>query len=262
LILYFLSLLNVDAKCYWTIWGGDLYDFQHEHGLWKKCKSRFIKNLAGIVTPIKGDYLLAKSVYGSSARYFDCLLYLSNVVTQNTEKPIVNDTEIRILIGHSADRGGCHKEIIDKLIEHGNANMHLILPMSYGDLDYANYIESYVKSLHTDVEINVIRNFLPIESYKEMLNTIKCAVFNYERQQGVGNIIQLLSNGATIYLHSTVTTWEWLKSMGITVKDVKELYKNGFIPITEVEREENILAITKRASVSNLINEWKNVFEN
>jgi len=71
-------------KCYWVMWGGDLYHFKlRGRGIRsdiQEAKRAFvIKRMGHLVTYIKGDYELAQKWYGAKGEYHNCLTYPSNL---------------------------------------------------------------------------------------------------------------------------------------------------------------------------------------
>src|SRR5690606_18092486 len=62
-------------KCYWIIWGADLYRYKNRKNTIKSYIYEFvrkfvIKNIGGIITHIKGDYELARKWYGAKGKYY------------------------------------------------------------------------------------------------------------------------------------------------------------------------------------------------
>ena len=66
-------------KCYWVIWGGDLYynlnkKMNFKSIIIEKIMRSVIRKIGYIITYIKGDFSLAKSRYSSKAKLLDCLM--------------------------------------------------------------------------------------------------------------------------------------------------------------------------------------------
>ena len=71
-------------KCYWVMWGGDLYHYQLRtrsvrENLNELIRAFVIKRIGHFVTYIKGDYELAQKWYGVRGQYHECLMYPSNL---------------------------------------------------------------------------------------------------------------------------------------------------------------------------------------
>jgi len=72
------------SKCYWVIWGGDLYHFQSrprdiDEERYEKIRARVIRKIGHFVTYVKGDYEFAQKWYGAKGQYHECLMYPSNL---------------------------------------------------------------------------------------------------------------------------------------------------------------------------------------
>ena len=134
------SLYN---KCYWVIWGGDLYDHILQKNSLRRAFYFFIKRImcrkiGHVLTYIKGDYELAKKWYRINAQYHECIMYPSNFYKDMEELP-KNSTTLNILIGNSANPSNNHKEILDKLRQYKNWDIKIYAPLFYGGK------ETYVK---------------------------------------------------------------------------------------------------------------------
>ena len=136
LLLYVLYLLPVCRKAIWAIWGGDLYDYRKERGVYKYVKRRTIQRFHGVVTAIEGDADLARKVYGFKGKHYSCLMYLSNVIdkSQNNQTPRILGRPYTILIGNSADDENRHKYILERIRPFISEEVRLILPLSYGNI--------------------------------------------------------------------------------------------------------------------------------
>ena len=63
-MIYLLFFLCVSKKVVWGIWGGDLYDYKNESGIFKYIKTKSIQQFLGVCTHIKADADFARKVYG------------------------------------------------------------------------------------------------------------------------------------------------------------------------------------------------------
>lgn len=207
-ILFFSPWLL--KKCYWVMWGGDLY----VHSLGKRTrywyKNEFfrrpvIKNMGHLVTYIKGDVDLARKWYGATGEYHECLMYLSNTY-KALDIPNIKSSTINIQIGNSADPSNNHIEILDKLLPFKDKNIRIYAPLSYGDKAHAKEVISTGKELFGDKFI-ALTDFMPFEEYLKFLGSIDIAIFNHKRQQAMGNTITLLGLGKTVFIRSDTTQW-------------------------------------------------------
>jgi hypothetical protein len=98
---------------------------------------------------------------------------------------------------------------------------------------------------------------VPYEDYLNIIYNIDIALFAHNRQQGMGNLIQLLGLGKKVYLDSKTTQWKLCQNLGIKVYDV-----NGDInlDIDSEELENNKKIVKKWFSIENLKKQWQEIF--
>lgn len=226
-LLYILALFPwLPEKSYWAIWGGDLY--AHESRVkdwrWRKnewLRKKVISRLGHFITYIEGEYQLAKQWYGAKGQLHECFTYTSNIYKPLPEH-IRSDFYFNVLVGNSADPSNNHIEILDKLKKQDCADLRIYCPLSYGDSNHAQVVAEYGIKLFGDRFVP-LENFMPLEEYNKLLSNIDVAVFNHRRQQGFGNIVSLLGHGKKVFIHPSVTTWEFLVNNGYDVFNTTEL---------------------------------------
>lgn len=199
-------------------WGGDIYDARAllaEGGLHLRTrlteflKKRVIKSCNVFMTFACADIEILENYYGANGKQFDCLYpsnahveFLDNLKLQKKESSVC-----RVLLGNSATRSNQHMQALKILERFAGENIEIICPLSYGDRDYADEVISYGKKLF-DSKFIPILNYMNVEEYSNLLNSIQVAVFNHNRQQGTGNIEIISYLEKKIYLRSDTTTWK------------------------------------------------------
>ena len=248
-------------KCYWTIWGGDLYDHQlgEKNLKWKLrefVKQRTIRKIGHFITHIHGDYDLAQQWYGARGQWHECFMYPSNLYREYPITPKPHEGT-NILLGNSASPSNNHLDALEKLRPFAGENIRIYCPLSYGDTAYGDKIATAGKEMFGDKFI-ALREFMPLEKYLQLLADIDLAVFNHNRQQGVGNITQLLGLGKKVYIRSDITTWSMLKTLGVEIYDINKFDLTG-IPSknTQIQRK----LIGDLFSAENLRLQWVEVYE-
>lgn len=224
LLLYFQRWLL--KKCYWVIWGKDLYVFNtnKKNIAWRTkefIRKPVIKNLGHLVTYVRGDAQLAKKWYGATGHYEECIVYPSNLYSDYDTTSTIS-RYINIQVGNSADPSNDHIEVFNMLYKFSEENIKIYAPLSYGDKSNSKNIIKYGSDMFGNKFIP-LTDFMPFESYLEFLSTIDIAVFNHKRQQGMGNAITLLGLGKKIYMQDGISSWDVFKELGIKVFDVNEL---------------------------------------
>jgi len=248
-------------KCYWVMWGGDLYHYKlRGRGIRsdiQEAKRAFvIKRMGHLVTYIKGDYELAQKWYGARGEYHTCLMYPSNLYKDYVVPPKQGDT-VNILVGNSADPTNNHAEIFEKLMPNKDQNIRIICPLSYGIAEYSDRIVKLGAKLFGD-KFSPLLDFMPFENYMELLGQIDVAVFAHKRQQAMGNTITLLGLGKKIYMRSDVTSWTIFNEQGIKVFDVDKL---DLKPIEEDLRKKNQARIKSIFNEVALVGQLHSIFK-
>lgn len=225
-----LQLLTVQPwllrKCYWAIWGGDLYGSPNGRPAsganTDEAFRRFVfKRVGHLVTYLDGDVELARARYGARGAFHRCLLYPSNLY-HDVLIPLKLEQVINIQVGNSADPSNEHAEVFDALAKVATADTRIYVPLSYGDAEYAKEVIARGTELFGSRFV-AITEFLPFERYLEFLGKIDIAIFNHRRQQAMGNTITLLGLGKTVILRKDVTQSRLFKEIGIEVYSLDDL---------------------------------------
>lgn len=229
--LYFLCFLFLKKiKVFsWSVWGSDLYFYRIKktlkYKIYEFLRRKTIPHFAYLLTDIEGDYILAKEIYHIESDFISIgypFLGIRSIPMKTVEKPI---GEISFLLGNSADYSNKHIEMLDALIPYRKMNIKIYMPLSYGgNIAYIKEIVQQGKYLFGNKFIPLL-DFIPYNDYVNLLCKIDVMLSIQERQQAVGNIWIVLSNGGKVYLNSNVTTVATLKRDGIRVFDYKD-FKN------------------------------------
>lgn len=257
-ILFFTPWLL--KKCYWVMWGGDLY--VHQLGE-RNCKWKIreffrrpiIKNMGHLVTYIKGDYELAQKWYGAKGEYHECFMYTSNLYKEY-DVPQKQYNGINILVGNSADPSNNHLEVFDKLEPFKDQDIKIYAPLSYGNQEYAQTIIEQGQQRFGD-KFEALTEHMPFNQYLEFLGTIDIAIFNHKRQQAMGNTITLLGLGKKVFMRSDVTQWAFFKSHGIAVYDIEAF---TLTDDEDVQVEENKYRVKSYFSEQTFVNQLREIF--
>lgn len=252
-------------KCYWIIWGGDLYQYTKAANTWisrfKETLRRFvIKRVGHLVTCIDGDVELARQWYGAKGTHHECFMYLSNVVDPKITAKVAPErkqAELNILLGNSADPSNNHIDALERLLPYRDTDIRIYSPLSYGDQDYAKKVVRQGQDWFGKKFVPMT-GFMPFEQYLDFLKSVDIAVFNHKRQQAMGNTITLLGMGKTVFLRSDVTNWRFLSGLGVILKDVA-----GFAlqPLSSDEVQANIHIVHSYFSKATLIKQLSEIFE-
>lgn len=219
-------------KCYWFVWGGDLYCYLNKSTKRIKkfiefARASVIKKIGHFVSYVDGDYHLASEWYKTRAKYHFCFMYPSNLYHEvmHDESQKITTSNTVLLIGNSADPSNNHLEIFEKIEKHQSKSIEIYCPLSYGDMNYRELVIQEGLKRFGDNFIP-IKNLMPINEYLELLNKIDLAIFAHDRQQAMGNTITLLGMGKKVFIKNTTTTWQLFDKLKIKVFDINQIDLN------------------------------------
>lgn len=252
-------------KCYWVIWGGDLYSYRKQKTtikskVYEMMRGKVIRNMGGLITHIKGDYELAREWYDAKGKYYYSFMYPSNLYKEYDLSNVKKDTEkTYIQVGNSADPSNNHIEVFEKLFPYRDENIEIACPLSYGNKEYAAEVIRKGKEMFGE-KFNPLVDFMPFEEYLEFLAKIDIAMFNHKRQQAVGNITTLLGLGKKVYIRDDITTWDFCKSHNLTVFKANSKLNDLFLILEEAIIKKNIENVKKSFSEQQLKKNWGIIF--
>ncbi len=247
-------------RCYWVIWGGDLYLHQAQRRDWHWHISEYlrrlvIKRIGHLVSFIEGDAELARKWYGARGRYVECLVYPTNLYQELPVRRVAHPG-INILIGNSADPSNNQSEILERLKNFDGEGITIYTPLSYGDREHAEEVIRIGKKYFGE-KFKPLTDFLPYEEYLEFLGSIDIAIFNHRRQQAMGNTITLLGLGKKVFLRRDTTSWKMLARNGFDVFDVLSL---ELTRLDEGSRMRNRKLVREKFSKQRLIAQLRQIF--
>lgn len=171
-------------------------------------------------------------------------------------------TETNILIGNSAFPSGNHLEVFGLLEDKVMDNRSLIVPLSYGRERYRDYImqigrETFEENFYPLLE------FLPLTKYQELTQSCGIVIMNSYRQQGVGNVVDMLHRGAKVFLSKKNTFYHYLKRIGCHVYTVEDDLKKDDLGLLGKEKQlHNREIIASVLSMDRIIAEMRESLSN
>lgn len=249
-------------KCCWIIWGGDLYTHVLNDAGWRWrikeiFRRRVIRRFGHLATYLSGDVTLARKWYGAKGRHHECICYPSNTVTDVSPPAARTGSVVRIQVGNSGDPTNNHIEVFEILARFKGADMQVFCPLSYGNPDYSRRVIEAGGRMFGQKFIPMV-DFMPLDAYLEYLRSIDVAIFNHRRQQAMGNIVNLLGAGKTVYVRKETTQWQFMVDRGIKVHDVNDF--NLTLDAPEVVQR-NIQGIAAYFSRDNLKRQLAQLFD-
>lgn len=214
-----------------------------------RLQRQILKRVDYISTVLPVEYDMLRKNTEIRAQYFP-FQYSSRRKTQDV--PQLSPNADAILMGNSATTTNNHLDILSILEERGVTNA-IQMPISYGDKYYADYLKQMVAS--SKLNINVISNFIEKEEYTSFLTHCKALVLGCVRQQALGNVIMMLSQGGKVFLYEDSIDYKYLKSAGFIVFTIENDLTNENIntPLTKQEITVNRKNIADLWSYENVL---------
>jgi len=200
-----------------------------------------IKRVDYFSSPIPDDYLLLKCALGDiiGAAYVQ-LNYGS--VEDNFSRGHCELTGNDILLGNSASATNNHLEAMRLLSSIELGDRKIVVPLSYGDEQYADAIERYGADLLGEKFIP-IRKFMALDEYSDLISRCSVAIMNHRRQQAMGTIGIMLYRGVKLFMDHRNVVYKYFKQRGASVfsiQDIGDLGAEAFSPISCAEKKKNI----------------------
>lgn len=266
IIMFLLFQPLLLKKCYWVIWGGDLYyhvmkENTIKSNLYEYLRKFVIKKFNGFITHIRGDYELAKKWYGFKGKHYYSFMYPSNLYKEySLTREKKANARVSIQVGNSADPSNNHIEIIRKLERYKNKDIEIFCPLSYGNKDYAKQVINYGSKIFGEKFIPIIE-FIPFDKYLETLIKVDVAIFNHKRQQAMGNITTLLGLGKKVYIREDITTWQFCIDHDLKVYSANSKFDDLFEEMDEEIKHKNIENVKAKFSEEKLVEDLKKIFD-
>lgn len=233
----------------WVLWGGDLYNYylnnSHDPNEWflNELKKIFVSNAYSIIALMEEDYYFAKEKFGTKAKYqyafypivvsveqLEEVINKSKNGDNDNHEKLIDESQKkykRILVGNSATATNNHFEIFEALKKLNLTDeFEIICPLSYGDKNYASRVITYGKNLFGERFKELTEWILPID-YAKFLLDIDVAIFNFKRQQGLGNLIPLFYLGKKVYIRGDSPLWRFTNRLGLKAFDFLEVLSNN-----------------------------------
>ena len=269
------SLLNpsIMRKIVWIAWGGDLYKKRlarnFKNAINNMVKNLFIRRLRFFVSIFDPDASYFKENYKSKAKVFNssyvgsCYLDLYKKYFEYIDivEKYKRGESINILIGHQANPELNHIRVLDSLLPYKDENIKIYIPLSYGDEINALKTEEYAKELYGEKAV-ILKEWMSIEEYDEILNQMHIAIFDTIRQIGLGNINKLIHMRKKIFLYPDSILYNYYTTNGVTIYDCTTIGNITFSEFISNERNDSGVKFIKEWLIDKdkRIEQWENIF--
>lgn len=266
-IYYFSDKENLLNKLYIYFWGGDIPLFGNEDA--KIIKKKVINKARGILTVIDSDYKKIINLYNPVGIHMS-MMYCDDVQIELMRKYIIPNLadkkeKIYIQIGNSATYTNEHIMVLDLLKKYKNENICIILPLAYGDKEYAKEVVEYGIKIFGE-KVVILYDYLPLEDYiKQCLLKVDIGIFAIDRQQALGNIHILGANGSKIFLKKDSQLDEYMTKIieceVFYVEDIEKMSFSDFIYMPLKIKQKNSHNIFEAVQTKKRIEKWNELFK-
>lgn len=250
-------------KVLWTVWGADLYNQYNEYHnslnpkkvLKEYQRKKLILNLHGVVAG--DDYPELLKRYKTHAKNYYAMYSYQFIDSLTSEH---SDGLVHIMVGHSATDTCQHIEVFERL-KPCKDKIKIYCPLSYpANTEYINMVCKYGNELFGEHFVPMTQ-FMKYSEYVAFLNQIDIGIFNNNRQQGNGNITNLLYLGKKIYMASENTLLKTYRDLGASIYDYNQIDDKDLLePLPVEDSENNRKIIIERYSDENFYKCWNSVF--
>lgn len=274
-----LSNKELFGKIVWIEWGADLYSWKQSFSAKGVIKNRvnqvFRNKVKWIVCifPPDVDYF-HKSFPNAQGTVFYAAYrgypvdkeYLAPYIPKSKLECAINAGEpIYIQVGQNSMESLHHIRVLDALKKYKDENIMIFLPLSYGGTEeYADQVENYAKTLFPG-KVIILRDLMSQQDYFNLTKKISIAIFDTDRQCGLGNINRLNFRNVKMYLSQQGPMYEYFKSRGVPVckcEDINLMSYTKFIEPTEIiETEKFQKYINEQRNINIAVNQWRQIFE-
>ncbi|QKK02229.1 MAG: TDP-N-acetylfucosamine:lipid II N-acetylfucosaminyltransferase [Pseudomonadota bacterium] len=263
LVFYLFLFPSLCRKCYWVIWGKDLYLFHFEknkrlyHYLFEFFRKRVIFRIPYVVSNNEGDLAYASQWYGLDAHAFPSFSYPSNLFKEPRYLPRLRTDKTLLLIGNSADPSNHHARIFEILKAFSEKNVELVVPLAYGNQTYSKQVIKLGEKIFGR-KFRPLLDLIPMDEYLALLERVDIGVFAHERQQAVGTINTLVGFGKKVYLSPVSSVRDQMNALDIVTYDLSAFDLEPIDP--EIARHNRNTA-KDYFSRSSLASQWREIFK-
>lgn len=243
-------------KCFWVIWGGDLYgEYGDPENDQKYLSIR--QNFKGYVSAFdkqKACEMLHLDISKFYTAFVSCPISKEMIEKVHKEK----HDYIQIQINHSCNKTTL--EMLDILSKWKDKNIHVSTVLSYGDLSCIEQIKQKGKGIFGD-RFSYLERMVTPQEYTQFLAQNDILILNHDRQQGMGNAFVALNFGTKLFIKSDVSTYHFFnEEEKIKVFDtylIKNMTFDEFVAYPE--KEKNSKTASKYQDEVYLAGLWRDV---
>lgn len=235
-----LALMPFFSKIALLFWGADLQNAKRliaRGGIKGAVERALMEKARCIITLLPGDYAELCSVCQPRGRWFLGMIWSKTLDETHIQPALAAQMSGKnFLVGNSATPTNRHKEVFTYLSRFVDEGIEVYVPLSYGDDEYRQGVLEEGERL-LGQSFHPLLDFMDHSEYAAFLGTISVAVFNNNRQQGMGNINTLLAQGAKVYLADDGPMYHDFSQDGYHVGKVADIACSGYEEVVAFSEE-------------------------
>lgn len=261
-------LYHYHRKTVYLFWGGDLEAAVslERRSPRRLCRAYLFNHARGFITLIPEDRVKAETLSAKhGAWHLGMIVGLTKAALSSTDELSFDKSAspVRVLVGNSATASNNHREVFQMLSAYRNEDLEVLVPLSYGDDNYREEVLALGNEL-LGRAFHPILGYMDKGAYKELLSSVSVGVFNFRRQQGLGNIRILMRSGAKIYVPKAGSLWSYYSNNGEAVfatEDIASLSFRDFTAYSEEAAARNFKAKDPVALYNEACNLWAKIYK-
>lgn len=180
----------------------------------KAIDNKFVERINFFSCCVPDDYeALRQALPNFSARFIPLNYYSKEDVFLRGEN--LHDLSGKdILLGNSASSTNNHIEAMRVLSNLGMSGRKVIVPLSYGDLDYQKKLLKAGEELLGEAFFP-LTEFVTIQEYNQIVSSCGNVMMNHVRQQAIGNISAALLRGGKVFLRQENPIYHYYTRLGV-----------------------------------------------
>lgn len=203
----------------------------------KEKKQKAIARIDFLGSSFSEEYLQISKLIQHKKLFFNFWYYPLELIVDVTQP--VKWPKNNLLIGNSGYKSGNHLDVFDKIKSASiPSDMHVIVPLNYGESAYIQEILTEGKKEFNKAFMPLL-DFMPLQEYNNLLESVGVAILNNKRQQAVGNTIALLWFGAKVFLSNKNPFYHYLKRIGVLIycyeTDLNQQSMAQFLSLAQIE---------------------------
>lgn len=261
-MLEVLSLFTVicKKKCVWVMWGGDI--LPSNDTVCEKYRRFIISNIKRVGYASRDDVIKLKKNYrsfkGRAVKFF----YPYNLYKGKTDERATGKEDVNIVILNSATASCRHEEAMNKIKTYDNGKINVYCILAYPQNGaYIQQVNSLGERLFGN-RYHSVTKMMEYEEYQELLAGMDIAVLNNNRQQGGGNLNNIMYMGIKLLMSPENGLYNEYVKNGFKIYDINDLGKK--VSLTCLSKEE---ACRNKRCIENFLSDehyrkvWRKVMD-